>query len=326
MSKLSRRVLGISPQETSFARRGFRCDSDAVRERLETVGRSFVAGYLCALEAPDAEALAARIGAEVARDFQGFANEGAAMGLALLDALTPWRRGRLQRFLAGPGDAHVYIVHVGAGWALARLPISAARLLGSLHPVFRWLALDGYGFHQGFFHAPEAIGRQRVPRRLKGYARRVFDQGIGRSLWFVEGADPGRIAADIAAFPAQRRADLWSGVGLASAYAGGVERSALETLRTAAGGHWPALAQGAAFAAKARLRAGILIPETELACAVLCGGATAAEAAAVTDEAMPAVAAPVAAAPEGLPLFELWRLGIQQRFLDRQTGDPRPAR
>jgi enediyne biosynthesis protein E3 len=315
MGKMSRRLLGISPEETSFARRGFRCDSDALRERLERVGRSFVQGYLLGLETGDAEALAARIEGDVAHDFQGFAYEGAAMALALLDALTLWRRDRLRRFLAGPGDTHVYIVHVGAGWALARLPISVPRLLATLDPVYGWLALDGYGFHQGFFHWPEAIGRQQVPRRLRGYARRGFDQGVGRSLWFVEGADPGRIAARVAAFPAARRADLWSGVGLACGYAGGADRGAIEALRQAAGNAVPALAQGVAFAAKARLRAGIPIPDTALACSVLCG-LTAEEAAAVTDDAMPAAAAaPAPAGPDGLPLFELWRQDIQRRLL-----------
>ena len=33
----------------------------------------------------------------------GFAFEGAAMGLCLLDHLAPWRRDRLEAFLAGPG-------------------------------------------------------------------------------------------------------------------------------------------------------------------------------------------------------------------------------
>lgn len=344
MRKVARRVLGIAPEETSFARRGFRCDSDAVRERLEEVGRCFVHGYLRALETDGAEALGARLEAEVASDDRGFAYEGAGMALALLDFLVPWGRGRLRRFLAGPGRSHVYIVHVGAGWALARLPIPVDRLLGGLDPVFRWLALDGYGFHQGFFHWPRAVVRQQVPRRLAGYARRAFDQGVGRSLWFVEGADPGRIAADVRAFPASRRPHLWSGVGLACAYAGGVDRGTLAALCLAAGPARPALAQGVAFAAKARLWAGNPTAGTALACAVVCG-MTVEETAAVTDRSLPAGAdwqaapgllAPPGSAPgglpgsapcgapaaapgtgtgaDGVPLFELWRQRIQQCF------------
>lgn len=329
MGTLSKRVLGIEPREISFARRGFRCDSAAVRLHLEGVGSSFVRGYQLALDTGDCDLLAARIAAEVDPDSAGFAFEGAAMALTLLDALVPWRRRRLQRLLDGPGSAHVYIVHVGAGWALARLPVRVGRFLARLDPFMGWLALDGYGFHQGFFHWPQAVVRQAVPRRLRGYARRAFDQGLGRSLWFVDGADPARIAAEIAAFPEARRADLWSGVGLACCYAGGLGRAAIAKLRLLAGRCRPELAQGVAFAAKARLLAGNPTPDTALACAEVCG-LTVEQAAAVTDRAMPrgaggrlgspvmAATAAAANAPPiapDLPAFELWRQRIQRTFL-----------
>ncbi len=175
------------------------------------------------------------------------------MALALLDALLPGRRDRLARLLAGPGAAHAYIIHVGAGWILARLPLAPERLLARLgDPVLRWLALDGYGFHEGYFRWPRSVERQEVPRKLRGYARRGFDQGLGRSLWFVDGADVRLIPRTIGRFPDDRQSDLWSGVGLACAYAGGRSRSEIEALRQAAGPHRPSLAQGAAFAAKAR--------------------------------------------------------------------------
>jgi hypothetical protein len=310
---VARRLFGIAPGETSFARRGFRSDSEPVRERLEGVAGRFAEGYHAALEDSGTEALAARLEA-VPAEVRGFAYEGAGMALALLDTLTPWRRDRLRSFLHGPADAHVYIVHIGAGWILGRLPLSPERLLRRFDPVLGWLALDGYGFNEGFFHWPRAVARQEVPAKVRGYARRAFDQGLGRSLWFVEGADPGRIQAAITAFPATRRGDLWSGAGLACAYAGGREPETVAEMLRLAAEHAPGLAQGAAFAAAARQRAGNPASHTELACRVFCGlaAAEAAEVAVRAIEDLPPDA------PDGTrPAFEVWRRRIRELFTER---------
>lgn len=312
-----RRLLAIAPEETSFARRGFRCDDDAIRERLEGVAGTFVQGYHFALQESRPEPLAARL-ESLPLELRGFAYEGAGMALQILDSLTPWRPSRLRAFLDGPADAHVYIVHIGAGWALARLPLSPERLRARFDRVQGWLTLDGYGFHEGFFHAPRALARQRVPAKVRGYARRAFDQGLGRSLWFVEGADPGRIHATISAFPAERQGDLWSGAGLACTYAGGRDRAVIERLKSLAGSHGPALAQGAAFAAVARYRAGYVPPQTELACQVL-GGASAEEMGRLALEQghdLP----PDPAQDTGTPAFEVWRLRIQEKISKRSTA------
>ena len=309
---LRRALFGIDPGDTTFERRGFRGEAEAVRGRLEEVGRCFVRGYHAALDEDRPEPLAALIEAEVERELHGFAYEGAGMALALRDALSPLRKDRLARFLAGPGDAHSYIIHVGAGWILARLPLSPARLLSRLaDPVLRWLALDGYGFHEGFFRWPQSVEHGHVPGKLRGYERRGFDQGLGRSLWFVEGADVRRLPATIQSFALERRPDLWSGLGLACGYAGGRTRAELEELRRAAGPCAPQLAQGVAFAAKARERAGNMAPHTELACKVVCG-TSAAQAAEVTDETL----RDLPADRPGEPAFEVWRRRIQERFTE----------
>lgn len=113
--------FGISVEETTFVRRCFRGGDAATRQRLEQVGKTFLEGYHTALEGDGSEALARRLGA-VEAEFRGFAFEGAAMGLSLLDCLTPWNRDRWLSFLKGPGADHVYMVHVGVGLALAQLP------------------------------------------------------------------------------------------------------------------------------------------------------------------------------------------------------------
>lgn len=285
MSQLLYRLLRIDPRETLFERRGFICSKPAIRERLQHVGRSFLHGYHAALQEKNEEKLLCKLYEDEA-EYQGFAFEGAAMAFALLDSLNPWKKGRFARFAAGPGKPHIYMLHVGAGWAFARLPWLRYRMeavIRQFHPILRWLVIDGYGFHEGYFHWQTDL--QPKIARLSQEARHIFHQGLGRSLWFVNGADARLIAQTIATLSPKFRSDAWSGIGLACAYAGGMNRSELEELRWRAGLHAPALAQGVAFAAKARELAEIPAKHTELACASLCG-ITTEEAAAFCDEAL----------------------------------------
>ena len=304
LSWLRNHVLSISPDEATFTRRGFRQHDKASREHLEQVGRCFLDGYHAALADERIEPLVNRLDG-VEAEFRGFAFEGAAMGLCILDCLSPWKKDRLKSFLDGPGSNHIYMVHVGVGWALARLPWFMNRTLRTLDPLLGWLALDGYGFHEGFFHWGRYSTSLRTPRQLLGYEKRVFDQGLGRSLWFIEGADVRHIPLTIASFPETRQADLWSGVGLACAYAGGTQRQAMKNLSAAAGRYKPHLAQGAAFAAKARQRAKNPTPHTEMACELLCN--MSAEAASdITDIALKALDHNGAE-----PSYEVWRRRIR---------------
>ena len=309
LKQLRQLAFGISLEEATFARRGFRRNNVEAQQRLEQIGYTFLHGYhAAALENDDPEALVTKLNS-VAPELRGFAFEGAAMGQALLDYLTPWKRNRVQVFLAGVGAAHTYMVYVGVGWMLARMRQRIEPSLAKLDPLLGWLAVDGYGFHEGYFHASRYVEQQAIPTGVSDYARRVFDQGLGRSLWFVNCADVNHIPVTIAAFCPSRQADLWSGIGLACAYAGGVDRSAIEALRTAARSYLPQLAQGAAFAAKARSMAGNISVHTELACEVLCG--ISAEAAAeITDIALKDL--PTNGA---LPGYEVWRQRIQHQFL-----------
>jgi hypothetical protein len=307
LGQARRRFLGLSSTEASFARRGFIAREEKARQRLEQIGVTFLSGYHAALEESEFESLAQRLAA-INAELRGFAFEGAAMGLALLDCFTPWRKDRWHTFTERFAEPHIYMMHVGLGWALARLRRSVTPYLAQLEPLLGWLAIDGYGFHEGYFSWPRYIERRAIPDRLVGYERRVFDQGLGRSIWFVKGADVAAIASAINAFPSARRNDLWSGAGLACAYAGGCGWSTVESLRTTAGGHLPALAQGVAFAAKTRQRAANLTPHTETICRLICGH-SAEETAAITDAALEDLRE-----EDGLPAYEIWRRRIQNTF------------
>ena len=306
---LRRRILTPDTAQTRLATRGFHRKDQAAQDLLETVGAQFLAGYGEAVEARTVDEAAARLDRIPAR-FRGFAYEGAAMGCAVLDAL-PFGGGRVAALLAGRGAAHVYMAYVGIGWALARLPKPVRPSVAGLDPLLKWLVLDGYGFHQAYFRTRRYVGEHVVdttcpwPDEVRtGYAGRAIDQGIGRALWFVGGADPHRVAGLIEGFDPRRHPDLWGGAGLAATYAGGGDEAELTAFRDRAGEHRAILAQGSAFAAEARVRAGLLGPHTELATGVFCGR-PAQEAARLTQETRP-----TAVHRGGPPAYEQWRQDI----------------
>ncbi|HEY3581255.1 MAG TPA: DUF1702 family protein [Pyrinomonadaceae bacterium] len=308
-----RRVFGLSPAEATFAKRGFRAGEEHARERLEQIGVTFLRGYHAALEETEFVTLERRLMA-IDKDTRGLAFEGAAMGLALLDCMTPWRKDRWRTFTDRFAKHHVYMMHVGLGWALARLRRGVTSHLVQLDPLLGWLVVDGYGFHEGYFNWRRYIEQRATPTHLNSYEQRAFDQGLGRSLWFVKGADVASVVNAIAAFPSARHDDLWSGVGLACTYAGGCGRAAIASLRAAASEHFSAFAQGVAFAAKTRQRATNLNAHTEIVCRFICGR-SAEETAAITDAALENLRA-----EDGLPAYEVWRRRIQNNFALEVTG------
>jgi hypothetical protein len=312
-AQIRTRFVSIPEGEVLVATRGFEVKDPSKVERLETIGRAFVDGYNAALASSDPGELRGAL-ERAPPSLQGFAYEGASMGFAVADFMTPFSR-RWTEFLDTIGAPHVYMIHVGYGWAMARLPIPIGRALGRLEDPLRWLAMDGYGFHQGYFQWRRFVANGEKPAKLDGYAARVFDQGLGRSLWFVCGAAPRRIATAIAQLDAHRASDLWAGVGLAATYAGGASRSELEELQSRADRLLPHVAQGAAFAAEARRRANNPTEETELACRVLCG-VSFEDAAKVARETFPSER-PASASQES---YEVWRTRIRDHFSDATVG------
>jgi hypothetical protein len=250
---------------------------------------------------------------------RGFAYEGAAMGLSLLDYFLP-RRARLRSFMQTVGNDHLYMLHVGAGWTLGKLPRSARHLFADCDPVLRWLAIDGYGFHEGFFHSSRTLAPPfKRPRKLSGYGLRAFDQGLGRSLWFARSAQMNQISETISAYPATRQADLWSGVGLACAYAGGISMDTVMNIFNASDQYQPDFAQGVAFPVKARFRARNMTPHAEEVSSAI-WGCSGEQISRIADDTLKNVAS------EDDHAYEFWREAIRLRFqaLTRSRSDQQP--
>jgi enediyne biosynthesis protein E3 len=312
-SGLRCRLFLPDKSEVTFAKRGWKPAEPARQANLEKVGLKFLEGYEYGLQGrtlADVESALETI--EPA--FRGFAYEGCGMAMAIRDALPMSGRHWTRDLLASRGANHVYMVYIGVGWAMARLPKIRWSSIHPHDPVLSWLALDGLGFHQAYFHTKKYIDGQQQDRipgwEPQAYAQRVFDQGVGRALWFINGSDVQRAASCIGAFAPSRQADLWSGTGLASVYAGGVDAGELSDMVRLSGQYRSNVAQGAAFAAKARLLAGLVTPGTELGVKVHCDMSVE-EAAAVTEEAQ--VGLP--ASDTDVPIFEVWRERIRQNFV-----------
>lgn len=307
-------MLTPNTRETSLDVRGFHKKSQAAQELLERIGSTFLDGYGYAAQAATVQEAAANIDTITPR-FRGFAYEGAGMGFAVRDGLPLGPNRLAERFVAGPAAPHNYLVYVGMGWAMARLPRFRWPNAARLDLMLRWLLLDGYGFHQAYFHTDRYVaGQYQDPnfswphRRSTAYANRAIDQGIGRALWFVHGADAARTTACVGGFAEHRRPDLYAGIGLAATYAGGADQNELRVLREGAGDYRGDLAQGAAFAAECRVRGGLLVPHNEIATRVLCGCGPERAARIALDHR------PDGGIEGDLPAYEVWRRRVAAEF------------
>jgi hypothetical protein len=266
---LRKKLFGLSHSAVSFEKRGFFAGVPGAREHLERAGGAFVDGYNAAV----ADSGPRRLAQELARlpaDLTGFAHEGASMALALAAIVMPWSRGRWRAFVEETRASHLYLSLVGAGWALARLRLRRLpRFIADADALHAPLVYDGYGFHEAFFHPQRALWHGAA--RLSGEAAASFDQGAGRALWFIAGAEPFRIREAIDCVARVRRGDLWSGIGLAAAYAGGQDARGIRALLHGAHHDVHHFAQGIAFAAKARVRAGNVLPECNAVCLAVWG-------------------------------------------------------
>lgn len=307
-----RAALTPSRRQVDLVHRGFTPPSPAARPALEMAGHAFLDGFSIIMGTASTSDHHRELAA-LPHNALGFAYEGAGMAAALLDGLPAGHSHHLSDLLSGDGLAHEYMIYVGAGWALARLPRARwAAATGALKdPVLAWLALDGYGFHQAYFKTNRYVRETRMSTGFPwptwdftSYAQHAIDQGIGRALWFVGGASSSKLLALVSSFDQKRHSDLFAGLGLAATYAGGSTVEDLEELVRGSGEQRASLFQGCVFAAEARRRAGNITTWTETAANILAGGS-------VEDVANLAVSTrPNARFVEGEPSYEHWRREI----------------
>ncbi len=196
------------------------------------------------------------------KEFSSIAYESASMAIALKDFEADTFPLEWLLFANGPAAVHHAQVYVGLGWAIAKSNVPFLNAVEKLNTQFYFRIADGCGYYDGSFKRRQTILNQQQPAYLPASALSMYDQGIGRSIWYTEKTDVHQIRTKIESFAAGRHGDLWRGVGIAVAYVGGCDNADLKTLWQYAAINGFQLACGAALAAGARLMANTMTPDT----------------------------------------------------------------
>jgi hypothetical protein len=236
--------------------------------RVEKIRSIFQAAKQLASDEPDLPVLLKHLD-NTDNEFCSIAYEGASMGIALRDlekfgTLSDWR------FFNDKAEAHAAQTHAGLGWALAQTNKAVPHLLKTFPPLLRFRILDGYGYYEGIFRQRTSIQARKTPVSFEDWMLPAYDQGIGRSLWYSCKGNIYKIQEMISAFDMERQGYMWVGIGVASAYVGGCDKSLLTSLSIISGKYQDQLSVGAVLAARSRVMANSRLTDVELACRILC--------------------------------------------------------
>lgn len=196
-------------------------------------------------------------------EFRSIAYESASMSIAIKD----FEAGTFPKgwfaFADGPALKHTAQVYVGLGWAIAKLNLPFLETLKKLNTQFYFRIADGCGYYDGSFRRRQTVLSQQLPAYLPAAALPMYDQGVGRSIWYSAKNDINKIQRMIQTFPVNRQAGLWRGIGIAVAYVGGCNDADLKILFQYAATNGLQLAYGAALAARSRIRATSMTTDTD---------------------------------------------------------------
>lgn len=241
----------------------------SVEAKMEIIQNAFLRVHDMFFTSPDwkqnvAELESANI------EFRSIAYESASMSIALDDfkhgeQLTNWLQ-----FLNQVATPHATQVHVGLGWALAQNLKNPIAYLPELNPMMRYRVLDGYGYYEGIFRRRRSILNHLKLQVEDTVASSALDQGLGRSIWYLNKGVFDDAKTMIEGFAPDRQNDLWRGLGIAIAYVGGCDENYLKEIFEKAGEHKTQLATGAAMALVSRHYANYISNDTELVCKVFC--------------------------------------------------------
>ena len=232
-----------------------------VVQRIETIKSIFLETQLFCVGNDDIESLTAYL-RDIPSEFRSIAYESASMAIALKDLADYGELKNWLHYVIGPAKAHQAQVYVGLGWAIAKSKLPFLQVVEKTEAIYYHRVADGCGYYDGSFRQRQTVLSQQIPVYLPKAALPMYDQGVGRSLWYSCRADIDKVKTKIESFPKERQADLWRGVGIAVAYVGGCDDEYLQTLLKYAGPNGFQLACGAALAARSRTMANTMTADT----------------------------------------------------------------
>ncbi|MCX6198220.1 MAG: DUF1702 family protein [Bacteroidetes bacterium] len=203
-------------------------------------------------------------------EFRSIAYESASMSIALEDLKQGEQLTNWFQFLNEVASAHATQVHVGLGWAFAQQLKNPIAYLTKLNPMMRYRVLDGYGYYEGIFRRRRSIINHLKLQVDDAVASAALDQGLGRSIWYLNKGIIDDAKIMIEGFAIERHKDLWRGLGIAIAYVGGCDEEMLKDFFSKSDFYKTQLATGAVMALVSRDSAKYISTDTELACKVFC--------------------------------------------------------
>lgn len=202
-------------------------------------------------------------------EFRSVAFEAAAAALAVNDfennsELNQWKAFKELTL------NHEAQVHVGLGWGMAQVRLTDFSFINTIVPLMQARVFDGYGYYDGMVRQRQHVINKIIPDHIPLELLAAYNQGIGRSLWYLSEGSINKLSNLLNGFASPRLIGLWRGIGVASAYVGGCSAQTLSNLCTLADSYQPQLASGTFLAACARLIAKSPLAETQTACEQLC--------------------------------------------------------
>ncbi|MES2622311.1 MAG: DUF1702 family protein [Bacteroidota bacterium] len=242
---------------------------DTVQEKIQTIQHIFrqvQEGYIETTSVTELVQQAEKHEPE----FRSIAYEATSFCLALSDFKNHNQPESWFQFLQ-LSSPHATQIHVGLGWAMAQLQLNPLIILDKLTPMMRYRVLDGYGYYEGIFRKRKSILSQQKPELNDRVGSSAYDQGLGRSLWYLYNGSIAEVKNLIAKFPAMRQADLWRGMGIAVTYAGGAKEVTLKFIFDESDEYKKQLAAGAIMALVSRHFAAFITDDAVAACNIWCG-------------------------------------------------------